>query len=102
MILRVIINLVQNSIDALENTKEPSLMMELQVKDNFRIIKVSDNGEGIEGEMLKEIFIPFFSTKKKGSGIGLSISRQIILQHGGDIAVKSKPGSGTTFTLSFP
>jgi signal transduction histidine kinase len=65
------------------------------------LISVKDNGTGIEPEALEKIFIPFFSTKKTGSGIGLSLSRQIMRQHEGNIAVKSEMGEGTEFVLRF-
>jgi signal transduction histidine kinase len=65
------------------------------------IVSVKDNGTGIEPEALEKIFIPFFSTKKTGSGIGLSLSKQIMRQHEGNIAVKSVLGEGTEFLLRF-
>jgi signal transduction histidine kinase len=65
------------------------------------LISVKDNGTGIEPEALEKIFIPFFSTKKTGSGIGLSLSRQIMRQHEGNISVKSEMGEGTEFVLRF-
>jgi len=65
------------------------------------VISVKDNGFGIDNEALEKIFIPFFSTKKTGSGIGLSLSKQIMLQHEGRITVKSKLGEGTEFVLRF-
>ena len=65
------------------------------------VIQVSDNGPGIAPEAREKIFIPFFTTKKEGSGIGLSFSRQVMRLHRGVIAVQSQPGSGTAFTLRF-
>ncbi|HNP08601.1 MAG TPA: ATP-binding protein, partial [Cyclobacteriaceae bacterium] len=62
---------------------------------------VSDNGDGIDPEALERIFVPFYSTKKAGSGIGLSLSKQIMRQHEGRITVKSKLGEGTEFMLRF-
>ena len=64
-------------------------------------IEVEDNGPGISAELLEEIFIPFFTTKPDGTGVGLSISRQIMQQHGGDLRVSSEPGRGTRFVLEF-
>jgi signal transduction histidine kinase len=63
------------------------------------IIEVEDNGMGIENEALSKVFIPFFTTKKTGSGIGLSLSRQIVQMHGGEITVKSEINKGTTFRI---
>lgn len=67
-----------------------------------RLIRISDNGHGIAAESLEKVFIPFYSTKKTGTGIGLSLSRQIMRRHGGDITLVSEPGAGATFTLRFP
>ena len=66
-----------------------------------RLIRISDNGHGIAAESLEKVFIPFYSTKRTGTGIGLSLSRQIMRRHGGDITVVSDPGAGATFTLRF-
>lgn len=68
--------------------------------DNKVFISVTDNGPGITTELLDKIFIPFFTTKENGSGIGLSLSRQIIQMHGGSLKVDSKPKK-TTFTITF-
>jgi len=98
---QVIINLMVNSTFALDGKENPaiSLTANLDEKGNI-LIKVIDNGPGIPEEAVDKIFIPFFSTKKNGSGVGLSLSRQIMRAHGGNIRVNSKPGE-TTFTLKF-
>ncbi|HJY21886.1 MAG TPA: HAMP domain-containing sensor histidine kinase, partial [Hanamia sp.] len=64
-------------------------------------IKVADNGAGMEEEILEKIFVPFFSTKKNGSGIGLSLCKQIMMVHKGNLQVQSRFGEGTVFTLQF-
>ena len=64
-------------------------------------ITVRDNGEGILPEVQDKIFVPFFTTKTAGSGIGLSLCKQIMNQHGGNISVYSEPGKGSCFTLQF-
>ncbi len=66
------------------------------------LIEVKDNGKGIPEDIIGNIFIPFFTTRSEGSGIGLSLSRQIIRLHGGNISVKSRPGVETLFTLKLP
>ena len=66
------------------------------------IISVIDNGSGIVPEVIDKVFVPFFTTKSKGSGIGLSLCRQIMNRHGGSISVISEEEKGTTFTLQFP
>jgi two-component system, NtrC family, nitrogen regulation sensor histidine kinase NtrY len=101
MIEQVFINLILNSIDALKKTKSKIINIELFTKNQTKIIEFSDNGSGIEKEVLENIFVPFFTTKKNGSGIGLSLSRQIMRLHKGSISVVSKVGEGTTFILKF-
>ena len=101
LVEQVLINLVLNSIDAVEKTKSPKIqLLSYQTKNNI-VIKISDNGKGIDKDKLEKIFIPFFSTKEKGTGIGLSLSKQIMKLHKGDIDVTSEKNSGTTITLSF-
>lgn len=96
---QVLINLIKN---ARENEATVIELSTGITSGNHLFLRVTDNGTGIESEVQERIFIPFFTTKPSGSGIGLSISRQIMLQHNGNIAVKSEPGKGSTFTLLFP
>ena len=70
-------------------------------QNNRTTIEVSDNGSGIKPDIIDKIFMPFFTSKKEGSGIGLSLSRQIMHLHKGSITVKSKADEGTVFTLTF-
>lgn len=99
---QVLINLTQNAIQALEDCEEKTITLRAFIDESGKIIlEVSDTGKGIEEEALGKIFIPFFTTKKKGSGIGLSLSKQIMRRHKGNIQVKSEPGGGTTFKLIF-
>jgi two-component system nitrogen regulation sensor histidine kinase NtrY len=102
MIEQVLINLIKNAIQAFD--EQPDKRIDLVARSNEKgraVISVKDNGSGIDNEALEKIFIPFFSTKKTGSGIGLSLSKQIMLQHEGRITVKSKLGEGTEFVLRF-
>jgi signal transduction histidine kinase len=102
MIEQVLINLMRNAIEALVKTASPKI--ELSADQHNRMgakISVRDNGPGIKKEHLDQIFVPFFSTKESGSGIGLSLSRQIMKLHKGRIDVKSKLGEGTCFSLEF-
>ncbi len=101
MIEQVFINLLLNSIDALKHTNTKIINIELFPEDYSTIIELSDNGSGIEKDVMENIFVPFFTTKKSGSGIGLSLSRQIMRLHKGSISVVSKVGEGTTFVLKF-
>jgi nitrogen fixation/metabolism regulation signal transduction histidine kinase len=101
LIEQVLINLITNSIHALNGRADQQIALTVIDEAQHLIIEVHDNGKGITDKELNEIFIPFFSTKKEGSGIGLSLSKQIMSLHGGTIKVKSKPGEGSTFYLSF-
>jgi nitrogen fixation/metabolism regulation signal transduction histidine kinase len=97
---QVIINLLTNSIHALEGQSTKKIMLKAYMRDaTTTVIEVSDTGKGIPDKALKEIFIPFFSTKKDGSGIGLSLSKQIVSSHGGSIKVSSTPLEGTSFFI---
>ncbi len=97
---QVMINLVLNSIDALKNVKNPEFAVRAGYSSNQGVkITVSDNGTGIKADVIGNIFVPYFTTKTKGSGLGLSICRNIIDLHKGQINVKSEPGSGTVFTI---
>jgi len=102
MIEQVLINLIKNAIQSFD--EQPDRLIELKAYCSEKgkpVISVKDNGAGIDVEALEKIFIPFFSTKKTGSGIGLSLSKQIMRQHEGNITVKSKLGEGTEFLLRF-
>ncbi|WP_158856970.1 sensor histidine kinase [Lunatibacter salilacus] len=102
LIEQVMINLTQNAIHAVEDSEVKKILLKAYIDENGKIIiEVTDSGKGIEEEALSKIFIPFFTTKKKGSGIGLSLSKQILRRHKGNIQVKSKIEEGTTFKLIF-
>ncbi len=102
LISQVMINLVKNSIDALEEKEGGVIEISAsRPTDGETVIKITDNGTGIPAELAEKIFIPFFSTKTNGSGIGLSLSRQIMQLHKATINVQSSPDQGTTFTLKF-
>lgn len=96
----VLINLVKNAMDALEHTDNPSIAISTSLQGGQQVvITVADNGPGIDEEALDKIFIPFFTTKRTGSGIGLSLSQQIIQLHGGQLKVSTEAGKGTTFLV---
>ncbi|HAF29412.1 MAG TPA: ATP-binding protein [Bacteroidales bacterium] len=101
LIEQVLINLIKNSSEALSEVTNPKITLSAELLNEQVQIKISDNGPGMNPEMIDNIFIPFFTTKEKGSGIGLSLSRQIMHVHGGNISVKSEPCKGSTFILSF-
>lgn len=100
LIGQVLINLVKNANEALDDTEDPEIRLSIERGEGNGCIRVEDNGPGIAPELMDEIFVPFFTTKEKGNGIGLSLSKQILKLHGGDLLVKSS-SIGTAFTLQF-
>ena len=102
LIEQVLINLVKNAMEVLVEQKDARIQLALSLSHDKRVlIQVRDNGPGIDKEYIDKIFIPFFTTKKNGSGIGLSLSRQIMRLHKGNISFLSEVGEGTLFTLAF-
>ena len=102
LIEQVLINLILNAIDAVKNNPDPKIVLSAYTdNDNKIIIKIADNGTGMDEEVLDKIFVPFFSTKKNGNGIGLSLCKQIMLVHKGSITVQSIENEGTAFYLRF-
>jgi two-component system nitrogen regulation sensor histidine kinase NtrY len=102
LIEQVLINLVVNAIEAVKERPQALITLSAARNAQQRVqLKVADNGNGITPELLDKIFIPFFSTRKTGSGIGLSLCKQIMMVHRGNIQVQSVVGEGTVFTLQF-
>jgi two-component system nitrogen regulation sensor histidine kinase NtrY len=102
LIEQVMINLLVNAIEAVKDREEPRLTLSAEIQNNSKtLVKVTDNGLGMPAELLDKIFIPFFSTRKTGSGIGLSLCKQIMLLHKGNIQVQSTEGKGSSFILQF-
>lgn len=102
LIEQVLINLMKNAIQAFDEQTNRLIEVSASLNEKSRpIITVKDNGNGIDEDAIEKIFIPFFTTKKSGSGIGLSLSKQIMRQHQGSMAVKSKMDEGTEFILRF-
>jgi two-component system nitrogen regulation sensor histidine kinase NtrY len=102
LVEQVLINLLVNAMEAVKDRAEPRIVLSAYFTSNKKtVIKVADNGTGISEEVLDKIFIPFFSTKKSGSGIGLSLCKQIMMLHRGNIYVQSVDGQGTAFLLQF-
>lgn len=102
LIEQVLINLILNAVDACTHVKDPKIKVAaFQHLNGSTVIKVSDNGKGIPEEIIDNVFVPFFSTKKSGSGIGLSLCKQIMLLHKGKIHIQSKEGKGTIISLVF-
>lgn len=102
LIEMVLINLLKNAKEAVEQSEEPKIELRARLDEDLRVlIEVKDNGPGIIPDALDRIFIPFYTTKKTGSGIGLALSRQIMQMHNGSLTVKSEPNLYTIFALRF-
>jgi signal transduction histidine kinase len=102
LISQVLVNLLKNALEANESNPDPNIRIVAGLDINNRPeICVIDNGPGIAAGHLDEIFVPFFTTRQNGSGIGLSISRQIMKMHGGNLIVRSVPDKETAFCMNF-
>jgi nitrogen fixation/metabolism regulation signal transduction histidine kinase len=102
LLSQVMINILNNAVDALRNIENKKIIVSISESGTGRLnISISDNGKGIPAEEIDKIFIPFYTTKDNGSGIGLSLSRKIMRLHKGSISVFSEPNSYATFVLNF-
>ena len=99
---QVFLNLLKNAREACSRRPSPEVEVVAEPMANGIRFLVSDNGEGILPEVKERIFVPFFTTKPNGSGIGLSLCRQIVSLHGGRIYVESELGKGTRFVMELP
>ncbi len=97
---QVLVNLIVNAIQAMD--KNGQLKIETTSDENYVIFSVEDTGKGIEEEILDKIFLPFFTTKKDGTGLGLSVVHGIVVSHNGKIYVESQPKKGTKFIVKLP
>ena len=100
LIEQVLINLIKNSVEASEKSETKEVNIECSPKGGKTVITISDKGEGISKENMDRIFLPFFTTRENGSGIGLSLSRQIIRMHGGTLDIWSEQGEGTKVKIT--
>jgi signal transduction histidine kinase len=102
LIEEVMINLIQNAIEAMEQQESPKLTIIAETDDLSHVhIRITDNGKGIGEDVMEKIFLPFYSTKPENSGIGLSLSQQIMTLHNARLEVSSDKGEGTTFAMIF-
>jgi two-component system sensor histidine kinase HydH len=99
---QVMVNFFSNAKDALEGVKDPEAEVILNHAGKNALITLRDNGKGISKKDIKHIFLPFYTTKESGLGIGLAISKTIVSKHGGRITVKSAENKGSEFTISIP
>jgi signal transduction histidine kinase len=98
---QTLINLIKNAVEAINGKKNGTIHLNAFNSDEGTFIQVEDDGSGIPGDIIEDIFVPFYTTKKNGSGIGLSLSKQIMQNHYGTISVNSSPDKGSVFTLKF-
>jgi len=101
LIEQILINLLRNAIQALSENNDKQIKVTATRSNEYTTISVADNGRGIPSDIIETIFVPFFTTKENGSGIGLTLSREIMKLHGGYIKVSSALGKETIFTLVF-
>ncbi|MCJ7595699.1 MAG: ATP-binding protein, partial [Desulfobacterales bacterium] len=99
---QVFVNILINAVEAMEDRGTITLKTSLGPDHKKVMVEMTDTGPGIAPENLGRIFEPFFSTKSKGTGLGLAVSYGIVRNHQGDIRVNSQPGQGTCFTVEFP
>jgi two-component system nitrogen regulation sensor histidine kinase NtrY len=102
LLSQALINLLHNAADAAAHAPGPALSLACLEEDGEILFRVSDNGPGIAPDRVEEIFVPFFTTKEGGSGIGLTLARQIALAHGGRIALDHDHDGATRFTIALP
>lgn len=102
LVEQALINLLVNAMEAVKDVKEPKLLLSAEASEHNKVtIKVTDNGTGISPEQMEKIFIPFYTSRKNGSGIGLSLCKQIMTMHKGTIRAQSVEGKGTVFVMQF-
>lgn len=102
MLEQVLINLLQNARHAVNHVEQPQISLQASLNNRGHLVmSVTDNGAGIAPEIKDKIFVPFFTTKREGSGVGLALTRQIMLAHQGQVSVKSELGKGSQFVLTF-
>jgi len=102
LIEQVLINLLQNAEQAVENKTNPQIAITASLNKRGHVaLEVFDNGDGIPDELIQKIFVPFFTTKREGSGVGLALTRQVMIAHSGNVTLKESPLNGACFRLTF-
>jgi signal transduction histidine kinase len=97
---QALLNIIQNAVAAIKDGG--TIILRTERKDNEAVLSIIDNGTGIPEKILLKIFEPYFTTKERGSGLGLTLVFKIIREHRGEISVSSKEGEGTCFTITLP
>jgi nitrogen fixation/metabolism regulation signal transduction histidine kinase len=102
LMCQVLLNLLKNGAEAADGQPSPAVWLSFKGLARGRVqIDVADNGPGVAEGLRQDVFLPFFTTKKKGSGVGLSLARQVVLSHGGSIAISDRDGGGALFRIVF-
>jgi len=102
LLSQAVINLLHNAVDAVAAAENPRIELSCTRQDGMVLISVTDNGKGVPQDHADDIFVPFFTTKAGGSGIGLAVVRQVATKHGGQVSVSANPRGGACFRLSLP
>jgi signal transduction histidine kinase len=100
--LRLFNNLLKNAIQAIPDLSKGAVIVTVELREGMYSIEVKDNGTGIPEERRAKIFVPYFTTKSTGTGLGLAMVRQIAENHGGSVSFESETGVGTSFIVSLP
>jgi two-component system, NtrC family, nitrogen regulation sensor histidine kinase NtrY len=102
LIDQALINLMRNAIEALRDSPDGRITLSaFRDRDGHVVMAVADNGPGIAPDQREKVFVPFFTTKRQGSGVGLTLARQIAVLHGGTVAISERQGGGATVSLRF-
>lgn len=102
MLEQIVINMLKNAEQALANKEEGNIWLVARLNKRGRVaIEIADDGPGIPADIAKQIFVPFFTTKRAGSGVGLALTRQVMIAHGGAVRLSEREGGGAAFSLTF-
>jgi signal transduction histidine kinase len=101
-VIRVLNNLLTNAIQSISTDREKNISLGLHISKNHVTIKISDNGSGISPEISKRIFMPNFTTRSTGSGLGLAMVKSIVTQMNGKVAFRTQVGKGSSFFVILP
>jgi signal transduction histidine kinase len=101
-VIRVLNNLITNAIQSIPTERSKKISLTLRFSDNYVVIKITDNGSGISPEISKRIFMPNFTTRSTGSGLGLAMVKSIVTQMSGNVAFRTQVGKGSSFFVILP